>query len=219
MDHDPRLLHTKDCVAEFEWSSPYACWLTSTVTQKNKCSVTTGNGEVFDFTSLATMKPLEVTESTTNETYLISICGNVNECCRKNNIQDTSKCNISACRQSDGKMASEHGDRQLKLHGTEIEMIYGTKDKLTYSIELVCDKSAGHLEHENSMKSIKYDKGLNIWYLEYRTSRACPPMAGSCSAHDNKGNRYDLSELNGKERIQIPKNWVALVRCSSKIFF
>ena len=205
VDHDPRLLHTKDCVAEFEWSSPYACWLHSTVTLSNKCSVTTPNGEeVFDFTSLATMKPLEVIESTTNETYLISICGNVDECCRKNNIQDTSKCDISACRQSDGKTASHHSGRELKLHGSEIEMLYKTTGKFTYSIDLVCDKSAGHMEHQ--MKSIKFDEGLNIWYLEYRTSRACPPMAGSCSAHDNKGNRYDLSELNGKEWIQTSKS-------------
>ena len=25
-DHTPRLLHTTDCIAEFEWSTMWACW-------------------------------------------------------------------------------------------------------------------------------------------------------------------------------------------------
>ena len=200
-DHSPRLLHTTDCVAEFEWSTMWACWMHPKISPNNVCTISNGNVD-YDFTPLSTNKPLEAVlvdhNKGVNSTYLISICGTVEECCHQENHHDPTKCDISACRKGSKGHASHHSERKLRLAGDRILLEYstGVESDFEYVIDLVCDRKAGHLEEKSALTPVDFIDG-RTFLLEYRTAFACAPMAGSCYTHDENGNRYDLSALNG----------------------
>jgi hypothetical protein len=94
-DKAPRLLLTRNCTAEFEWSTEYACRVTSKVS--DTCTISDSRtGHVFDFTMLGSKKSFQIENPDSKEMYYMSLCGHADECCT-----NPADCDAAACKKSD----------------------------------------------------------------------------------------------------------------------
>ena len=78
-------------------------------------------------------------------------------------------------------------DKILKLteSGAQLEYRVTGENHITYIIDIICDREAGHFEMTGP-EPVDWSEEEKVWTFQYKTALACTPMAGLCSVYDHE---------------------------------